>query len=127
MTTEQLTDIPNDKFCSRHVRWAMQTLKERGVSPFEENFYRAAIHTDVKEDLANDATIANVFQYGYPVGVDNPLLKGSVPVIWGVKFYEYEDEALVMIPQRNYVGVLTSSTKDPSRGYFTWVYGPPDE
>jgi N4-gp56 family major capsid protein len=69
------------------LRKAVRKLRTNNSPEFEDGTYHAVIHPDCESDLLSDSSIVNVFQYAVPRGGDNPLVKGSVPQVYGVSFF----------------------------------------
>lgn len=75
------------RLSSLELRKAVRQLRTNNAREFDDGTYHAIIHPDCEADLLADSTIQNIFQYAVPRGENNPLLKGSVPQVYGISFY----------------------------------------
>lgn len=75
------------RLSSLELRKAVRQLRANNAREFDDGTYHAIIHPDAEADLLADTTIQNIFQYAVPRGENNPLLKGSVPQVYGISFY----------------------------------------
>ncbi len=72
---------------STGVRQAVRRLRLNNAKTFDDGYYHAIIHPDTEFDLNGDSSVTSIFQYALPRGEDNPLIQGTVPVIYGMKFF----------------------------------------
>jgi hypothetical protein len=69
------------------VRKALRKLRTNNAREFPDGTYHSIIHPDVETDLMADPNVQNILQWVVPRGENHPLLKGSVPQIYGVSFF----------------------------------------
>jgi N4-gp56 family major capsid protein len=72
---------------STEIRKAVRQLRKNNAREFDDGTYHAIIHPDTEADLLADASIVSIFQWAVPRGENSPLLKGSVPQVYGVSFF----------------------------------------
>lgn len=71
------------------IRLAIRDLRKRNILPDEDGCYQAWIHADQEFDLLCDTRMTSIFQISAPRGETNPLIKGSLPTVYGCKFHRY--------------------------------------
>lgn len=72
---------------STELRKAVRALRKNNAREFDDGTYHAIIHPDTEADLLADPSIVSIFQWAVPRGENSPLLKGSVPQVYGVSFF----------------------------------------
>jgi len=75
------------RLTSVELRKAVNKLRANNAREFDDGTYHAVIHPWAEGDLLADASITSIFQYAVPRSENNPLLKGSVPQVYGVSFF----------------------------------------
>ncbi|GAC1468375.1 MAG: hypothetical protein NVSMB70_13650 [Chamaesiphon sp.] len=69
------------------VRKALRKLRNNNAREFADGTYHAIIHPDTETDLLADPNVQSILQFVVPRGDNHPLIKGSVPQIYGVSFF----------------------------------------
>lgn len=79
----------------RAVRW-LREQNDNGATFKEDGLYHAYITPFQEGDLLSDPNITSVYQIASPRGENNPLLKGSVPSVYGMAFYRVRSTPSVL-------------------------------
>lgn len=102
------------KLTNKEVRDAIRDLRRRGLFEDTDGLFQAWIHAEQEADLIADPNILSIFQYSVPRGENNPLLQGSVPSVYGCKFWRYHNIAdRPTVAEEDYV-VITGSSLTPN-------------
>ena len=72
---------------STEVRKAVRKLRANNAKPFDDGYYHVIMHPDCEYDLQGDNLVQQVYFYNAERGEDSPMIQGSVPAIFGAKFY----------------------------------------
>ena len=70
------------------IRNARRLLKRVDAPPAVDGKYAAIIHPDVVRNLFGDTTVVNAFQHAGARTGDNPLFRGELGELLGIKFFE---------------------------------------
>lgn len=108
------------------IREAVETLARADARRFPDGYWAGIIHPDTTRDLFADPDIQSIFQNAQERGDNNPLMKGQVGIIHGVRFVETSqariitsiglsnaDVYMTMLMGQEYYGVVDFEAQRP--------------
>lgn len=98
---------------SKAGRWLRENSK-----PFDGNMFHAYLEKAVEDDLMAATDISTITQYK-TADPENPIVKGTVPSIWGVTFYKTERSNFPEPTDKDYVVISPSAFGE---GKFTTIF-----
>ena len=87
--TKITPDAIAPKLTSEEIRLAVRELRKRNTKEDFDGCFHAWIHAEQEFDLLSDTTVLNIYNYSSMRGQNNPLIKGSVPIVYSVSFHRY--------------------------------------
>ena len=103
------------RLTSTELRRAVNKLRANDAREFDDGTYHAIIHPHTEGDLLADASITSIYQLAIPRSENNPLLKGSVPQVYGISFFR--TSAAKIFPTAGQSGTTAADV------YATLVFG----